>query len=126
MSVKVTDNKIAMTRGDTLKVRVSPYTVTLDEHGEVINKTPYTPVAGDTLRFAVKHTTMRGGKQYKDENPLILKNIPYNTCILQLDPSDTKNLDFDTYVYDVEITYADGTVYTFIDTEEFKLTPEVH
>ena len=125
MSVKVVGNKITMTRGDTLRVRVNPYTVTLDTDGNVVSRTPYTPTAGDSLRFAVKRVTMRNGKQYEDDAPLIRKKIPNDTQILQLDPKDTKNLDFDTYVYDAEITFADGTVYTFITTEDFILTPEV-
>ena len=126
MSVEITDNKITMTRGDTFRCRVDPYIRIYDEQGTVIGKELYEPVEGDSLRFAVKHVTMKGGKQYKDPEPLILKDIPISTRILQLDPADTKTLDFDTYVYDVEITYADGTVYTFITTEDFVLTPEVH
>ena len=126
MSVKITDNKIEMTRGDTLRTRVIPYVLIFDENDTVIDKQEYIPQEGDSIRFAVKHVTMRGGKQYKDSEPLILKDIPISTLILQLNPADTKELDFDTYVYDVEITYADGTVYTFITTEDFVLTPEVH
>lgn len=126
MSVKIVNNAITMTRGDTLRCRVTPYILLRDEQGEVIGREEYTPAEGDSIRFAVKHTAMKSGKRYKDEEPLILKTIPINTLLLQLDPADTKDLDFDTYVYDVEITYADGTVYTFITQEDFILTPEVH
>ena len=126
MSVEIKNNKITMTRGDTLRTRVRPYIVERDEEGREISRQEYIPQSGDSLSFAVKHTTMKGGKQYKDPEPLILKDIPIATCLLQLDPADTKPLDFETYVYDVEIIYADGTVYTFIDTEDFILTPEVH
>lgn len=126
MSVQITNNKIEMTRGDTLRIRVALYVPVLDENGTVIDREEYIPDPSDSIRFAVKHVTMKSGKQYKDPEPIILKDIPISTLILQLDPTDTKNLDFDTYVYDVEITYADGTVYTFITTEEFKLTPEVY
>lgn len=126
MSVKITDNTIEMTRGDTLRCRVTPYILVRDEQGEVIGREEYAPVEGDSIRFAVKHTAMKGGKRYKDDEPLILKTIPISTLLLQLDPADTKELDFDTYVYDVEITYADGTVYTFITQQDFILTPEVH
>lgn len=126
MSVEITDNAIKMTRGDTLRCRVTPYTLIRDEHGEVIGKEDYTPVEGDVIRFAVKHTDMKSGKQYKDEQPIILKTVPNNTLLLELEPIDTKSLDFGTYVYDMEITYNDGSVYTFIDTKDFVLTPEVH
>jgi uncharacterized membrane protein YkoI len=46
--------------------------------------------------------------------------------ILELEPSDTKILDFGSYVYDIEITFKDGTVDTFITEANFKITPEVH
>lgn len=126
MSVEITDNAIKMTRGDTLRCRVTPYILLKDEQGEVIGKEDYTPVDGDVIRFAVKHTAMKGGKQYKDDTPIILKTVPNNTLLLELEPNDTKTLDFDTYVYDMEITYADGSVYTFIETKDFTITPEVH
>ena len=38
---------------------------------------------------------------------------------------DTKNLDFGTYVYDLQITFADGTVDTFISKSILKLEEEV-
>ena len=126
MSVEITDNAIKMTRGDTLRCRVTPYILLRDEQGEVIGKEDYTPNTGDVIRFAVKHTAMKNGKQYKDDTPIILKTVPIDTLLLELEPNDTKTLDFDTYVYDMEITYADGSVYTFIDTQDFTITPEVH
>ena len=46
--------------------------------------------------------------------------------ILELEPNDTKTLDFGSYVYDVQITFADGRVDTFITEAVFKLTPEVY
>lgn len=58
MSVVIKDNKIKMTRGDTLRVLVKPYIQTFDENGEVIAKTEYVPQSGDSIRFAVKHSTM--------------------------------------------------------------------
>ena len=117
MSVKITGTKIEMTRGDTLRVAVS---MTRDG-------TPYTPENGDVVRFAVKNKRMTAGnKEYYDEEPIILKTIPNGTMILELLPSDTKELGFGEYVYDIEITFADGTVDTFITTAQFILTPEVH
>ena len=89
-------------------------------------KEPYIPTSGDTVRFALKHTTLNSKKtDYKDAEPLILKDIPINTMILELQPNDTKSFDFGTYVYDLQITFSDGTVCTFITQAVFKLTPEV-
>lgn len=113
------DNEITLTRGDTFKS-----IVTLRDKE---TKEEYTPVEGDSIRFAVKSNKMNAKKtSYKDEEPLILKDIPIDTLLLKLDPEDTKSLDFGDYVYDIEITFADGTVDTFITTKLFSLTPEVY
>lgn len=99
MSVTVVKNNIVMTRGDTLKVKIN----ITDSNGE-----PYIPIEGDKIVFAAK-------KDYCDAEPCILKDIPYNTCILHLEPSDTKSLEQPCkYNYDIELTKADGTVDTFI------------
>ena len=116
MSVSVADNKITMTRGDTLRLRV----------GIVVDGETYTPQDGDSVRFAVKHQNLNTAQtEYADSEPLILKSIPNDTLILELEPSDTKPLGFGKYDYDVEITFTDGTVYTFISST-LKLTKEVH
>ena len=109
MSVKVTGTTIIMTRGDTLKLQI------IIQNGNDI----YQPVEGDVIRFAAK-------KDYDDEMPCILKDIPYNTCELHLEPQDTKHLEQPcTLLYDVEITMNDGTVDTFM-TGKLKITEEVH
>lgn len=116
MSSKISGTSITLTRGDTLKVLINLFK---DEQ-------PYTPVAGDRIRFALKHNVMNSKQtEYKDVEPLILKQIPIDTRILELEPEDTKSLGFGTYVYDIQITFADGTVDTFITEALFKLTPEV-
>lgn len=118
MSYTVDGTTITLTRGDTFKCRVDMYN---KETGD-----PYIPSSEDVIRFAVKHTTMTADKsEYTDQNALISKEIPYDTQILTLDPEDTKPLGFGTYVYDVELTKADGTVDTFITKAKFKLTEEV-
>ena len=96
-----------MTRGDTLRANVN---ITRD--GE-----PYVPEEGDSIRFAVK-------RDYKDTALLILKNISIGTLVLKVDPEDTKPLDFGKYVYDIQMTFADGSVDTFI-SGKLVLTPEV-
>lgn len=98
---------ISLTRGDTFLAQV---TILMD--GE-----PYTPEVGDRVRFAMK-------RDYKDQAVLIQKTIPNDTLLLRLDPADTKPYAFDDYVYDIEITFADGVVDTFIKGV-FTLTEEV-
>lgn len=115
MSIEVIGNKITMTRGDTLRALVG---ITID--GE-----PYTPASADAVRFALKHSTLNASQtEYKDVDPLVLKTIPTETMILELVPGDTKGLGFGRYDYDIQITFADGTVDTFI-SDTLSLTKEV-
>lgn len=117
MSSAIKGNTITLTRGDTLRVFVS-----MEKDGQ-----EYIPETGDSVRFALKHRTMNSSKsEYEDQNPLIYKDIPIDTMILQLDPEDTKPFGFGKYVYDIEITFADGTVDTFITAAPFILSEEVH
>lgn len=117
MSYEIKDEtKIYLTRGDTMRVKVD-----IQKDGE-----SYTPVDGDVVRFALKHATLKQDKSdFTDQDPLILKTIPNGTMILELEPSDTKNLGFGLYKYDIQITFADGTVDTFITDSPLKLTKEV-
>lgn len=114
--VSIDGTNITMTRGDTLVADVE-----MKRDGET-----YLPEEGDVVLFAVKNTTMvGGGANYKDETPILEKVIPNDTLQLVLNPEDTKPLKFGEYVYDVSITFADGSVDTFITTASLTLTPEV-
>ena len=113
--IEIEGNKITMTRGDTLRVKV----------GMTVDGEEYVPTANDVMRFALKHDTLNFAKtQFTDDEPLIIKTIPNATQILELEPDDTKPLGFGKYAYDVQITFADGTVNTFI-SDTLKLTREV-
>ena len=115
MSVQVDGNKITMTRGDTLRVKV----------GIVVDGEAYAPQEYDVVRFAVKHSTLNSTQtEYTDAQPLVTKTIPNETLILELEPSDTKSLGFGKYDYDIQITFGDGTVSTFIN-DKLVLTKEV-
>ena len=107
--IRITGTKIELTRGDTLNVYVK-----MCRKGE-----EYTPKAGDVMRFAMK-------KHYQDAEPVIEKIIPNDTQVLTLEPEDTKALKFGEYVYDIELTFADGTVDTFIAKATFVVSEEVH
>lgn len=111
MSVEISGSTIKMTRGDTLRA-----VLTLkDQEGNI-----YTPLENDVIRFAMK-------KDYDDPEPTLLKVIPHDTMELVIDPIDTKNLPQpSSWVYDMEITYANGDVETFIKEATLKITKEVH
>ena len=86
----------------------------------------YTPASGDSIRFALKHADMTPNKNsFKDASPVLIKTIPISTMQLKLKPEDTKKLKFGQYVYDIEITFANGDVDTFIPAASFELLPEV-
>lgn len=109
MSFSVFGTNITLTRGDTFKAYVDIYNS---------DGTEYVPSEGDVVRFALK-------RSYSDcSEVLIVKEIPIDTLLLQLDPSDTKDLSYKTYVYDIQITFANGDVDTFL-RGELTLTEEV-
>lgn len=110
MGYSVSGTKIMMTRGDTVKISVMiKYKSTGDS---------YTPVEGDTVRFAVK-------KYLTDKNPVFIKDIPISTMLLVIDPEDTKSLPFGPYYFDVQLIFANGDVDTFIQNGMLEITHEV-
>lgn len=113
---KVEGNKITLTRGDSLFLAVG-----ITRNGEA-----YTPQEGDVVRFYLKHDKMKwDNTDFQDEEPVVTKTIPNDTMVLHLLPSDTNELEFGVYKYDIEITFADGEVSTFINDESFRLAREV-
>lgn len=104
---RISGNTIKLTRGDSFYCEV----------GIAQDGTPYVPVEGDVIKFVLK--------KGHDDAALITKIIPNDTLILHLEPNDTKTLEFGTYRYDVELTFANGDVDTFINNEVFILAPEV-
>lgn len=98
--VRINNNAISMTRGDTLSAVVEIFQP---------NGDPYTPVEGDSIRFAVKQKGKRGNEQM-----LMHKEIPISTLLLFLEPEDTERLAYGEYGYDIEITRTNGVVDTFI------------
>lgn len=109
MSFKVRNNTIFLTRGDTFKAHL---TINYPDG------TVYTPKEGDSIRFALK-------ENIEDEECLIWRDIPIDTMLLVLHPGDTKELKFGSYVYDIQLTKANGDVDTFITASKLKLTAEV-
>lgn len=103
------DNSVELTRGDTARLKV---TVTNDNDGE-----EYTVQSGDTLTLSIK-------KKTKDSEALVAKTIK-GSSIFHIEPKDTSGLPFGSYVYDVELTTAEGDVYTVITPSNFKITEEV-
>lgn len=109
MSNYINGTSIELTRGDSLSLKVN-----ITKDGE-----EYIPEEGDSVRFALK-------KLITDDECLILKDIPTDTMVLHLTPEDTKDLAYGSYIYDMQITFANGDVDTFITKSKFKITEEVY
>lgn len=92
MSYNITGTTITLTRGDTFEALVS---------ATKRDGTQYIPVEGDVIRFAMK-------ENYDDPRPLLVKDIPIDTMMLTLEPQDTADLNFGKYVYDIQLTKANG------------------
>lgn len=69
------------------------------------------------VRFAAK-------KAWADAEPCILITIPNDTLILTIEPNDTKQLEFGAYNYDLQITFANGDVATFVTKAKLKIEEE--
>lgn len=111
MSSRIEGKKIYLTRGDTFRGLVEAFLPDSESK-------KYIPSSGDSVRFAMKRT-------YEDVNPILVKDIPIDTMVLTLDPEDTKSLPFGMYFFDIQVTYANGDVDTFITKGKIHLTEEV-
>lgn len=89
---------IQMIRGDTLR-------------GKIVLRKPdrslYIPADEDVIRFAMK-------RNYADAEEIISTNVDIDTLEFEIQPSQTKSLAYGRYVYDIEITFENGDVDTFI------------
>jgi len=112
----ITGTTIKMTRGDTFIA-----TISLKQ-----GNSTYTPVAGDVIRFYLGYKRLTADRSaYATEGAIITKEVDISDMTLRLDPEDTKGLGFGTYVYDLEMTFADGRVDTFVEGKDFIISPEV-
>ena len=104
------DNTIHLTRGDTARFSI----------GRIVNtvtNTNYTPTPEDTVTMTIKKTVLQA-------DPCVQIIVPGGE-VLHIKPEDTKAMAFGNYVYDVQLTTADGDVYTIIPPTTFELLKEV-
>lgn len=111
MSHSINGTTISLTRGDSFSCSVKIYSSG--------GKSIYTPNENDKIKFTVKTG------YDEDDEVLIRKNISPTDLTLSINPQDTKSLNYGTYVYDIELTTADGRVDTFITKAKLKITEEV-
>lgn len=101
------NNNISITRGDSAIFALS----IKKADGE-----PYKIAEGDTVIFTVKMSTF-------DTKIITQKTVVDG--VVRLHPEDTKDLEYGTYYYDVELTQADGFVSTVISPHKFIVEQEV-
>ena len=107
--LKVEDNKIYITRGDTARFKIE----LLDENGEL-----YIPKETDHIYFRLK--------QYTDKPGVLLeKEIDVTTLNLAIEEEDTINLSAGSYYYEVEVVSDDNYHFTAITKTLFKITAEI-
>lgn len=110
--LKVKRNKIFMTRGDTVSLKID----VVDLNGD-----PYYLQDGDDAIFRVKRSAC-------DKNMLIEKELEVDDegiLYLLIEPEDTENLKFGIYTYEVEIITADDGHFTIIDSGVLELGKEL-
>lgn len=103
------DGTIQLTREDT-----AHFNLTIRNN---VSQTDYEIQPDDTLTMSIK-------KSVRDVDPVVRLNIK-GSSVFHIRPSDTSNLAFGKYLYDVQITTGDGDVYTVIGPTTFELMKEV-
>ena len=74
---------------------------------------------GDVISLGVK-------ADYEDAECIFRKDVHENPAVFEFVPSDTKELEFGTYYYDMQfVRGSDGFTVTFIEKKRFKVTEEV-
>lgn len=102
---RISNNEITLTRGDSAEFDIELSSC----DGEA-----YEAQEGDIIEFTVKENV------YSSEALIHKKG---NKIIIA--PEDTAKMSYKEYVYDVQVTFADGTVDTVIPPSKFKITSEV-
>lgn len=106
----VNDNgTIRLTRGDTARLEI---TIVNSIDGD-----EYQLSAEDSLTLTIK-------KSVKDAEPLVKKELQGEN-VFHIKPEDTAELSFRKYFYDVQLTRANGDVYTVIVPTTFEIMKEV-
>lgn len=100
-------NNIKLTRGNTAYLTLEIE----DDEGK-----PY-DYSQDTVTFTVKRNTVT--------KEVILQKT-FEGDSIKIEPSDTKQLDYELFTYDVKLVTPLGDVFTVIDPSSFMLTEEVN
>lgn len=103
------DGTIQLTRGDTARLSVS---IKNDLTGS-----DYEMASDDILRLTIKKTV--------NDATSAVQKVVTGSNQFYIEPKDTEELSFGKYLYDVELTTANGDVYTVIVPTTFEILKEV-
>lgn len=103
----IEDGAISLTRGDTAYLSLD----LTDANGE-----PFEGSEGDYKTFTVRERV--GGT-------LLFAITETLDSAFKITPDMTKELEYGRYVYDIQVTLANGDVFTVVPKNTFKLTEEV-
>ena len=98
---------IRMTRGDTAYLTIPLISMT----------ETYEMSSGDTLTFSVK--------KKETDTVYLFQKILTGSNMFHIKPTDTSQLEFGKYKYDVQLNTVNGDVYTVIPPSTFELLKEV-
>ena len=103
--MKLSGTNIKMTRGDSESLTVKC-------------SVPF--AAGDAVTL-----TLRADTESPIELQKTVTDFPEGQAVIPLGPEDTAGMAFGGYVYDIQLTRADGTVTTLVTISRFELLEEV-
>lgn len=109
MLIVNSNGTVQLTRGDSAEFIVTIINKDNDEEFEIRE--------GDKLTFSVKRSVKT--------NEYALQKTVTGTNVIPIDPADTTSLEFSKYTYDVQLTTAEGKVFTVIAPSTFEITAEV-
>lgn len=109
-------NEITMVRGDTLIIAVD----ILDENGAA-----YNPAVDDVVTLTIREWSDTGTVALQKTSGDADVDIVAGGWEITIQPADTADWEYISYVYDIEVTLADGYKQTIIPYASFTLTREV-
>lgn len=104
----INGNTIRLTRGDTAYLTVPIKT----EDGE-----EYIMQSGDVLTFSVKKNKL--AEEY------LFQKVVNGSNEIHIEPSDTTDIPYGKYRYDVQMNLSSGDVFTIIEPNTFEIMEEV-
>ena len=110
--MKIQGTNISMTRGDSEAIKVT----VKDTLG---NAVPL--VTGDTIHFTVREHIRSATKIIEK----IITEFDDGEALININPQDTNELSYISYVYDIQLTRENGTVKTIIPPSQLTITGEV-